>query len=130
MFKNTNPGHLFAAIDFEAQKAGVLPGVSFKDIASSWTEQPGVPVVTATRDYYSNIVTLNQERFFYSPPNRRTLLQQRWHIPVTIVAQDSADWDDTKPTAWLSPDIEDVAVAVNADTSQWVLVNPKEIGQY
>lgn len=130
MFKNTNPSHLFNAIDFEAQKANVLPdGLTFGEIASSWTEQPGVPVVSALRDYNTNSLKLSQQRFFYAPPNRASLVNQRWHIPITIVEQPNADWDNLKPTSWLHPDEDIVLHTLNkASSSQWVLVNPKEIG--
>ncbi|XP_026294097.2 aminopeptidase N [Frankliniella occidentalis] len=131
MFKNTRPEDLFNAIGFEAQKAKVLPdGVTFGDIASTWTEQPGVPVVSAVRDYDKKTITLSQKRFFYAPPNRASLVNQRWFIPVTMTQQASANWDSLKPSTWLWPSKEQTVASVSSSSSEWVLVNPKEIGYY
>ncbi|KAE8738138.1 hypothetical protein FOCC_FOCC016380 [Frankliniella occidentalis] len=130
MFKNTRPEDLFNAIGFEAQKAKVLPdGVTFGDIASTWTEQPGVPVVSAVRDYDKKTITLSQKRFFYAPPNRASLVNQRWFIPVTMTQQASANWDSLKPSTWLWPSKEQTVASVSSSSSEWVLVNPKEIGR-
>ncbi|KAK3929337.1 Aminopeptidase N [Frankliniella fusca] len=133
MFKNTQPADLFGAIDFEVKKAKALPeGVSFGQIASTWTEQPGVPVVSAVRDYDKKTLTLSQQRFFYATPNPPSLLNQRWFIPVTIAEQSSADWTDAalKPTTWMRPDDKQVVQPLNSAANEWVLVNPKEIGYY
>ncbi|HEX8678567.1 MAG TPA: M1 family metallopeptidase, partial [Chthoniobacterales bacterium] len=49
------------------------------EIAASWTEQPGFPVVNVARDE-SGKITLTQERFTVNFPNAPAL---QWKIPLT-----------------------------------------------
>lgn len=45
----------------------------FSEIADTWTQQPGFPVVHVTRDYERGTVTLTQEHFNSSTPRERYL---------------------------------------------------------
>jgi aminopeptidase N len=56
------------------------------EIAASWTEQPGFPLVMATRDPTGKI-TLTQERFTVNFPNAPQL---EWKIPLTYAVAGAA----------------------------------------
>jgi len=53
------------------------------EIAPSWTEQPGVPLVKANRQ--GSTIKLAQERFTVNFPNPPAL---QWQVPLTYVTQD------------------------------------------
>ena len=55
------------------------------EIAPSWTEQPGVPLVKVNRQ--GSTIKLAQERFTVNFPNPPAL---QWQVPLTYVTQDQA----------------------------------------
>lgn len=45
----------------DVTQAGTLPlGVTFEEMMDTWVEQPGYPLITATRDYKTKAVTFKQ----------------------------------------------------------------------
>ncbi|KAJ1527504.1 hypothetical protein ONE63_007476 [Megalurothrips usitatus] len=133
MFKNTNPTHLFKAFDAEVQLSGLhqIPnGVSFGELASTWTEQPGVPVLSAVRDYKEGSVTFTQKRFLYGPAKNESLVNQQWYIPLVVTSQAKPDFDTALPQGWLDPLVPWAELSTDASADQWVLVNPKQTGYF
>ncbi len=73
-FSNTTTADLWNALS-------AASGKPVSEIAASWTEQPGFPVVKVTRDADGK-VTLTQERFTVNYPNAPAL---EWKIPLTYM---------------------------------------------
>ncbi|HEY0369775.1 MAG TPA: M1 family metallopeptidase [Chthoniobacterales bacterium] len=63
---------------------GEASGKPVREIAASWTEQPGFPVVKVARDANGK-VTLTQERFTINYPDAPAL---EWKIPLTFMVAD------------------------------------------
>ena len=77
-FSNTTTADLWNALSEASGKPVV-------EIAASWTEQPGFPVVMVARDTKGK-VTLTQERFTTNYPDAPAL---EWKIPLTYVVAGS-----------------------------------------
>lgn len=64
-FGNAAQDDLWEALTETAQAQGALPSnVTVKMIMDTWTVQTGFPIVTVTRDYEKNTVTVSQVREF------------------------------------------------------------------
>lgn len=101
-------------------------------MARTWTEQAGVPVVTAVRDYKTATVALSQEQFFYSQPDGRPA--GLWFVPVPAEANPHTGWawslaDAPAPKRWLTPAAPSMTRDVDAAASEWMLLNPQQIGE-
>lgn len=132
MYENANPEKLFDAMNAEAEISGLhqLPGgTTFSEVASTWTEQPGVPVLQATRDYSKpGTVSFTQQRFLYAPPKNASNVAQKWWIPLVATTQATKDFSTTLPQGWLSPDVSYSSLETGATAEEWVIVNPKQTG--
>ena len=79
-YGNTTTADLWAAL-------AEASGEPVSDIAAQWTEQPGFPLVSVTRNSAEpGKVKLSQRRFTVHDPNAAPL---HWKIPVTFAAVDS-----------------------------------------
>ncbi|XP_034249168.1 aminopeptidase N-like [Thrips palmi] len=134
MYSTANPEKLFTAMDAEATLSNLhqLPGgTSFSEVASTWTEQPGVPVLQATRDYSKpGEVRFEQQRFLYAPPKNASNVGQKWWIPLVVTTQTQKDFSTTLPQGWLGPDMPYAALFTDATAEQWVYVNPMQTGYF
>ncbi len=76
-YSNTTTADLWEALETEA-------GKPVKDVAASWTEQPGFPVIKVKTQCVNNqqIVGLEQARFLIGESDSTPL---RWSIPVSMV---------------------------------------------
>lgn len=60
-YGNAEQDDLWSALTQTAQSTGVLqPNVTVKMIMDTWTVQTGYPLVTVTRDYEKNTLTVSQ----------------------------------------------------------------------
>ncbi|XP_034249160.1 aminopeptidase N-like isoform X2 [Thrips palmi] len=134
MYANADPEKLFTAMDAEATLSNLhqLPGgTSFSEVASTWTEQPGVPVLQATRDYSNpGKVRFEQQRFLYAPPKNASNVGQKWWIPLVVTTQTQKDFSTTLPQGWLAPDQPFASLSTGATADEWVYVNPKQTGYF
>jgi aminopeptidase N len=76
-YSNTTTADLWEALETEA-------GKPVKDVAASWTEQPGFPVIKVKTQCVNNqqIVGLEQARFSIGESDSTPL---RWSVPVSMV---------------------------------------------
>ncbi|XP_052131192.1 aminopeptidase N-like [Frankliniella occidentalis] len=137
-FKNGSPDRLFRAMDAEIALLAESPlpeGVTFAQVAKTWTEQAGVPVVTATRDYDKAQLTVSQEKFMYAESedgDGDTL----WYVPIPVEVQPkSADWSWSLTAAaankrWLTPEAPSLSRDLDASKTEWIVLNPRQIGYY
>ena len=118
-------------MDAEAVEAGapLPPSTDFPTMAKTWTEQAGVPVLTVTRNTDTSTVTITQEQFFYETPEDQ--VKTLWYVPVPAIADPSTSTTDltwTAPFNWLTPNTASLDVPVTAKDTEWILVNPQQIG--
>lgn len=135
-YSSGTPDKLFHAFNAEvnAAPAGTvsLPeGVTFDVVAKTWTEQAGVPVVSASCDFHAKKCTLTQKRL---RPAGSTATSGKWYIPITLVTSKSADLSSVKTVAWLTPEKDSISVDIDvdddADQKEWVVFNPQQTGYY
>jgi len=131
-YSNAKPDDLFA--EWQKVSKGVLPeGLNFTDIAIGWTEQDGVPVVTAIRNYENGEITFTQERYYDVKPTCACDYKRSWWIPLTWTheAENNPHYDFV-PQAWLKGNMTDEKLVVKTDISpkEWLLLNPRSIGEF
>ncbi|KAK3907309.1 Aminopeptidase N, partial [Frankliniella fusca] len=128
-FQNGSPDKLFRAFDSVVAedaaktepKVKLPAGVDFATVARSWTEQAGVPLVHAKRDYANKKVTLSQEHLM----SNNAKGTNKWYIPITVSTRKSPTVADDAPVvAWLTPDTPEVTITVDAEQDDWVVINP------
>jgi len=131
-YSNARPDDLF--VEWEKVSKGVLPeGLRFTDFAISWTEQDGVPVVTAIRNYETSEITFTQERHFDEKPTCACGYNRTWWIPLTWITQaNKSNQDQFKPLAWLKGNVtnEKLVQKVDLKPGQWFLLNPRSVGEF
>ena len=104
------------------------PGVSsdLTEVLKSWTQQPGLPVVTVSRSGDAS-VKISQSRY----QNTETPSDQAWSIPITLADLSSPgtiDWDNTVPDLWLTPASPEVSLDLSSGAIP--LLNKKATGYY
>jgi len=121
-------------VEWEKVSKGVLPkGLNFTEFAISWTEQDGVPVVTAVRNYETSEITFTQERHYDEKPPSGSDFNRTWWIPLTWITQaDKSNQDLFKPQAWLKGNVtnEKLVEKVDLKPGQWFILNPRSIGEF
>ncbi len=82
-YSNTTTADLWAAME-------EVSGKPVTAVAADWTERPGFPLVTATREMRdgSPMLVLRQDRFMSSP---QTTHEDPWKIPLTYARLDQID---------------------------------------
>lgn len=99
------------------------PDVPIQQLMSSWTMQPGYPVLRVTRNYDSGRVTVSQQRFLRNPRGGKVMASRRqcWWVPLTFTTAKQHNFQQTNPAEWLR-------CGVHQATHQQVLtdVAPKE----
>lgn len=122
-------------MEFEIVSGEALPkGVKFADFAISWTEQDGVPIVTAIRDYETNEIIFTQERYYDIKPKCACDYKRTWWIPLTWITEtDKSNQYQFKPQAWLMGNVTDeklVHKIHDLQAGQWLLLNPRSVGEF
>lgn len=122
-YGNADRYDLFTTLTDEAHQRGSLDKrMNIREIMSSWTEQPGFPVVTAIADVANKKLIFSQKRFFYTnnKPNNST-----WWVPISIMTDLNINYSLTAPTVWLK---NELMVTVNLNMSKWYLINLNHTG--
>ena len=120
--------HLEAAAMEDDQWPATNP--SFSEVMKTWTNQAGIPVVSASS--VSGVVTLTQDWLVSTgaAPDQRT-----WHIPISLTSVEespSPGWNNTQPYAWLLQDQDSLELDVSGLWSQDTpfIVNVQGTGYY
>ncbi|KAL0133289.1 hypothetical protein PUN28_000803 [Cardiocondyla obscurior] len=132
-YQSAEQNDLWCALTKQAHKDKVLdPSVTVKEIMDTWTLQTGFPVVTVTRNYNNNSITLTQERFLLR--NSGTMVtsdaEPLWWIPITYTSEKQLNFTNTRPTKWMKAERSIILNDIDADPTQWVLFNVQETGNY
>ncbi|XP_054003457.1 aminopeptidase N-like [Hylaeus anthracinus] len=132
-YQAASPLDLYEYLQRSSDKLGQLRNdIVIKDIMESWTDQPGFPLVTVTRNYKQQILNVSQERFFQ---NRSECIKDhktpRWWIPLNFVTKSSlADFSHTAAKEWLRPEDKMLVINISLSSEDWVIFNVQQIGYY
>lgn len=100
---------MWKALTDKAHDDGTLnKSLTVKDIMDTWTLQKGYPVVTLTRNYTNNQVTLTQRWFLLNGMQKKFKTVPKWFVPFTHTTSKGTLNDfvfepQTKDLLWLTP---------------------------
>uniref|UniRef100_A0A182TGE8 Aminopeptidase n=1 Tax=Anopheles melas TaxID=34690 RepID=A0A182TGE8_9DIPT len=127
-YLTTRPQYLYTSI--EKFRTVDLPA-SVEVIFESWANTPGYPVVTVSIDRTTRTLTASQKRFWMPNEDDTPPQNMLFYIPVNYGSNvlTSADFEDTTPTFWLTPQDPTATVTLEAGV-EWVVVNKQQTGYY
>ncbi|XP_011706301.1 PREDICTED: uncharacterized protein LOC105461501 [Wasmannia auropunctata] len=128
MYSTARPADLWESFESFVKIPILNRDASVEEVMSTWTDQPGYPVVNAT--YISSILTLSQERFLINKnkPDDEPKFSEFYWIPITIFVQSNMLNDNiTSEVTWLGSTPQTKIINSNND---WFIVNYKQTGFY
>jgi len=127
-YQGATQDDLWHFLTLQAHQDGTLASnITVKQIMDSWTLQMGYPVITVRRNYGFNTAKLTQSRFLLN--GGKSPSSFRWWVPVTYTTQAEANFNETRPSSWMSKEREVTLSGMPAD-DQWVIFNVQEVGYY
>ncbi|XP_065073169.1 aminopeptidase N-like [Ochlerotatus camptorhynchus] len=123
------PQDLFDSLQKAATDDQVLPpDSSMTHILASWSNQPGVPVVSVRRTPGSDDVIFDQKRFFTSaqPPENN----QTWWIPIFLYTNSSGGSNEKTSLFWMPQGTKEVTHNIPTQEDDVFLINPAQTGYY
>ncbi|XP_024875821.1 aminopeptidase N isoform X2 [Temnothorax curvispinosus] len=132
-YQSAEQNDLWHALTKQAHKDKVLdPSVTVKEIMDTWTLQTGFPVVTVSRNYNNNSITLTQERFLLRNSGTTITSESEplWWVPITYTSEKQLNFNSTRPTKWMKAERSVILNDLDVSPSQWVLFNVQETGYY
>ncbi|XP_015435663.1 PREDICTED: uncharacterized protein LOC107191201 [Dufourea novaeangliae] len=123
-YSTATPKDLWKAFDEainETREVGD-PHVGMEEIMSSWVNEAGYPVVTAS--LYANKITLTQKRF---SSRRSDRLGVNFLIPITIAFASNPDFITTETNIWMGKGIINIKLP---NATEWFVVNVQQSGYY
>ncbi|XP_013184610.2 membrane alanyl aminopeptidase [Amyelois transitella] len=120
---------------YEGLNAGVLstnamssyPGLTIKDVMSSWITQAGHPILTVNVDYESATASLTQNRFYI---NSSRSSEEVYRIPITYTTKASPNFSGTKPVLIMDNKTQNISLNGSLNEDSWVIFNIQETGFY
>lgn len=97
-------------------------------ILSSWTRQPGYPIITAVRDYERSIIILKQQR--YISPAVKSDDSSAWWIPFNYATAKYSDFSETLPDGWILPTEIEKTIHIDMNKGDWIILNKQQTGYY
>ncbi|XP_039445370.1 aminopeptidase N-like [Culex pipiens pallens] len=111
---------LFDSLQQAVVEDARLPlSLTMHEVFSSWSNQPGAPLVTVTRVGTTNEYLFTQERFFTDP--QETAPSQSWWIPITY-STSSGDG-----IFWMPPGVSGVSYEIDGEQ---IMFDPESTGYY
>jgi aminopeptidase N len=124
-FKNAEQDDLFEELAKVAYDSNILNrSISLKGIMDTWTLQSDYPIVKVTRNYTTNEVFFEQEKF--TKKSESSDENMLWWIPITYTSESEANFDDLIPKYWLNEKF--LRIQVPVDNTQWLIVNLQRTG--
>lgn len=122
-YATAQPEDLFVEIEIQ------YPGQFVTEIFSTFTEQEGVPIVTAQRE--GNTVTLSQKRFRLKENTTSGTEQgeQRWSIPITYTTDDDG-FDNTLNNYGVFKRHESTYNFTIPEDAEFYVLNVQQFGYY
>ncbi|XP_055679690.1 aminopeptidase N-like [Lutzomyia longipalpis] len=133
-FKSAEEEDLYRNLQEAIDEDEALPKhMRIGDILDTWISQAGYPLLTVTRNYQSNEIVVNQQRFLSSPEEADTD-GLSWYIPLTISTASSPNTAETKPWKWLESGTRELVLTATENktwnSEEWVLFNVQQSGYY
>lgn len=97
-----------------------------EDVMDTWANQSGYPLVTVSRDYETQTITVCQESF----GGYRNKSSLEWWIPLNCAAKTLNDFSCTKPSCWLKPGDMCHSTVTSIPMTDWVIYNIQQTGYY
>uniref|UniRef100_A0A1B0D9N3 ERAP1-like C-terminal domain-containing protein n=1 Tax=Phlebotomus papatasi TaxID=29031 RepID=A0A1B0D9N3_PHLPP len=133
-FKVAEPKDLCRNLQEAVDEDHSLPDdIKVEDALKSWIDQPGYPLITVIRNYESNEIVVNQQRFLSSREEVDTE-GLSWYIPLSITTSKNPDMNDTKPSVWLKGGTRELVLRTSENltwtSEDWVVFNVDQTGYY
>ncbi|XP_055618478.1 aminopeptidase N-like isoform X2 [Toxorhynchites rutilus septentrionalis] len=123
-YQITKPEHLYRYI--EKHNKVNLPG-TVEEIFSSWTNNPGYPLVTVIQD--GTHITFSQKRFWTPVEGEKYPNNVTYFVPLTYTFSSELKSNSSQQNDWLTPNLTEIVKEV-ADVDSWILVNIQQVGYY
>ncbi|XP_022215268.2 aminopeptidase N-like [Drosophila obscura] len=132
-YGNAGRKDLWESFTEAAEENKTLPGnFSVASIMSTWTKQPGYPLINVSRNYDDGTANITQQRFLQD--QQLDARKSCWWIPLSFTTSTLLDFMDTMPRHWFQcdgdTDAAELIVPLNVDTAQWVIFNLRMSGLY
>ncbi|CAG9794645.1 unnamed protein product [Diatraea saccharalis] len=129
-YKNAEQDDLWHELTHVSHMHGRLAGnMTVKQVMDTWTKQTGYPILTVTRDYTDQSLTIAQKR--YLSLSARSGTGSSWWVPLRVLCE--ADAAAAEDLQWLS-DTDGVSslhqFKHNSQPEQWVLFNYDMLAPY
>ncbi|XP_018335613.1 aminopeptidase Ey [Agrilus planipennis] len=122
-FSTAVPDDLWEAM--EAYSRDVDLPATVGQIMSTWTDQPGFPVVRVSLSG-STDVNITQQRFLLNNNNTSDL---KYYVPISYTNSTAKDFETVSPRHWLLPN-SNLQISNALPSSGWIVVNIQETGFY
>ncbi|XP_055848207.1 aminopeptidase N [Episyrphus balteatus] len=103
---------------------------AINEIAGSWITKDRLPVIKIERNYKDKTAKVKQKVYLrerpHDVPEQDKML---WWIPLVLVTQDSLDFNNTTPHAWMEKTRE-LTLKDLPEQEKFIIVNPEEIGPF
>ncbi|XKL66949.1 hypothetical protein PGB90_010369 [Kerria lacca] len=130
-YQSATQDDLWNALTEEAHRTGVLEqNTTVKQIMDTWTLQTGFPLITVTRNYDTNYVTVSQSRFFINNENGTEHDKNLWWVPLTYTNSFQLNFKETKPLHWLKAERQIQIENIGTSEDDWLIFNIQQTGYY
>jgi len=126
---------LFLHLEAAGLEDGQWPGTyvnapSFEDSMKTWTNQAGYPLVTVEKELIEGKPYYKLRQSWYRD-NFDNSTDKLWDIPINAVAVEdpTSNWDDTRPTTWLTDETLTIP-SPSLGYSGPIVLNKKGTGYY
>nr|AEO12690.1 aminopeptidase N1 [Ostrinia nubilalis] len=128
-FDVAEPHHLFNALDAAAREDGALAaygGITIDRYFRTWSEKAGHPMLSVTIDQRTGTMQVTQAR--WERTTGSSAFPGIWDIPITWTREGAADFDDLKPSQFLTA--QSTVIERGTEGLEWVIFNKQASGFY
>ena len=123
-FKSASPENLFASIQKAYDEAFPGTGLNINELMQTWTNFPGIPIVTVSRS--ENGLMLTQEGLGTSE-------DELFSIPINFATATNKSFDNTKAEFWMTTKSHEI-IRENAEKTwtddDWIIFNLRNTAYY
>lgn len=100
-------------------------GSNVSTIFNGWLQQTGYPVLHVETNESSIII--KQKEFLLKTLSTSN---QKWNIPISLITDDKAEWDNIVASHLLTSDIDELEIKLDLENTTFYLFNTKQVGYY
>lgn len=120
---------LFVALEKAVKEDNTLDAeLNVSDIFSSWSNQRGCPLITVQRNYNSNAITLQQQRYMSAETSDNDTAT--WWVPFNYATSASPNFDDTRASGWIRQNRKSELLNVSISPDDWIVLNKQQTALY